>query len=103
MSPDLGVGEKMSELFERMKTRRASGDTKFEGIPVPAWRGGVGGVSQDLGWGIIRLVNWGVKRPYAGVCLWSMGLPLFCVFPHWFLSLAPTVFLNSLQFAENDP
>ena len=32
----------MSELFERMKTRRASGDTKFEGIPVPAWRGGAG-------------------------------------------------------------
>ena len=48
----------MSELFERIKTRRASGDNILEGIPdkIPSTgMEGRGGVSQDLGWGITRL------------------------------------------------
>ena len=87
----------MSELFERMKTRRASGDTKFKGNPSTGMEGRGGGMSQDLGWGITRLVNWGVKRPYA-YGLWVCRC--FACFPTGFRALRPLFFLIHYNFPK---
>ena len=76
-----------SELFERIKTRRASGDKIFEGIPELVWRGR-GGMSQDLGVGNYPIGELGCEK-----VLWFCRCfacfptdlralrPLFCLIP----------------------